>query len=332
MTNSTLEIIDYCPEYQPWFEKFNRDWIEKFFWMEPLDVEILQHPDKHIISKGGQIIMAKLDKEMAGTVALKYTSPGIYEFTKMAVDEKFRGQKIGEALALAAIEKAKALKAEKIILYSSTKLKPALALYRKLGFVEIPVDGPYKRSDIKMELLLDKNNSMFKIEIKKATKADAKLLRDMGEQTFCETFAEYNTANDMKLYIEKNFTIQKLNDELNEEHASFFIAHQNNTPLGYVKIRRGHESEDLKGKAFEIERLYATKEQIGKGVGKKLIEAAFEEGKRLGLRTVWLGVWEHNARAIAFYDKLGFKKFGAHTFMLGTDAQTDWLMKKELPL
>jgi ribosomal protein S18 acetylase RimI-like enzyme len=333
MTNSTLEIIDYCPEYQPWFEKFNRDWIEKFFWMEPLDVEILQHPDKHIISRGGHILMAKVDKEMAGTVALKYASAGVYEFTKMAVDEKFRGQKIGEALALAAIEKARALKAEKIILYSSTKLKPALALYRKLGFVEIPVDGPYKRSDIKMELLLDEKNARaFKIEIRRATKEDAKILRDLGEQTFCETFAEHNTAADMKLYTEKNFTIEKLNDELNEEQSSFFIAHRNNIPFGYVKIRIANEPEDLKGKAFEIERLYATKEQIGKGVGKKLIETAFEEGKRLGLKTVWLGVWEHNTRAVAFYEKLGFKKFGAHTFMLGTDAQTDWLLKKDLAL
>jgi ribosomal protein S18 acetylase RimI-like enzyme len=329
MTNPTLEIIDYIPEYQPWFEKFNRDWIEKFFWMEPLDVEILQHPDKHIISKGGQIIMAKLDKEMAGTVALKYISLGIYEFTKMAVDEKFRGQKIGEALALAAIEKAKALKANKIILYSSTKLKPALALYKKIGFVEIPVDGPYKRSDIKMELLLDKSS---KIEIRRATQGDAKLLRDLGEQTFCETFAEHNTSDDMNHYTGKNFTIQKLQNELSDEHSSFFIAFHDDTQLGYVKIRIGHEPEELKDKAFEIERLYATKTQIGKGVGKKLIETAFEEGKRKGLSTVWLGVWEHNTRAISFYEKLGFQKFGAHTFMLGTDAQTDWLMKKDLTL
>jgi ribosomal protein S18 acetylase RimI-like enzyme len=333
MTNSTLEIIDYCPEHQPWFEKFNRDWIEKFFWMEPLDVEILQHPDEHIINKGGSIIFAMLDKEMAGTVALKYVASDVYEFTKMAVDEKFQGKKIGEALAWAAIERARTLKANKIILYSSTKLKPALALYRKLGFVEIPVDGPYKRSDIKMELLLqDENSNTSKIEIRRATKTDANILRDLGEQTFCETFAEHNTAEDMHLYTEKNFTLQKLNEELNDAQSSFFIAHKNNIPFGYAKIRIGHEPADLKGKAFEIERLYATKEQIGKGVGKKLIETAFEEGKRKGLGTVWLGVWENNIRAIAFYEKLGFKKFGAHTFMLGADAQTDWLMKKDLTL
>jgi GNAT superfamily N-acetyltransferase len=98
--------------------------------------------------------MAIVDKEIAGTAAVKHVSPGVYEFTKMAVDEKFQGKKIGKAIAEAAIEWSKKSNALKIILYSNTKLIPAIAMYRKLGFVEIPVDGPYKRSDIKMELSL----------------------------------------------------------------------------------------------------------------------------------------------------------------------------------
>ena len=96
--------------------------------------------------------MASYENEIAGTVALKFVSPGIYEFTKMAVDEKFQGKKIGKTLAEVAIAQAKALDAGKIILYSNTMLETAITLYRKLGFVEVPVDGPYKRSDIKMEL------------------------------------------------------------------------------------------------------------------------------------------------------------------------------------
>ncbi|HYG02241.1 MAG TPA: GNAT family N-acetyltransferase [Chryseosolibacter sp.] len=150
----TTEIVSYAAEHQPYFEKFNRDWIEKYFWMEPIDFEVLQHPEEHIISKGGAILMAKVDKEIAGTVALKYVSPGVYEFTKMAVDEKFRGHKVGYALAIAAIEKAKSMGASKIILYSNTLLQTAITLYRKIGFKEIPLDGPYKRSNIKMEVEL----------------------------------------------------------------------------------------------------------------------------------------------------------------------------------
>lgn len=149
-----LSILEYKPEYQPWFEKFNRDWIEKYFWMEPVDFAVLQNPEEHIIKKGGSILMASCDKEMAGTVALKYVEPGVYEFTKMAVDEKFRGQKIGLLLSEAAIIKAKQLGACKIILYSNTVLAPAISLYRKLGFKEVPLDAVYERSDIKMELIL----------------------------------------------------------------------------------------------------------------------------------------------------------------------------------
>jgi GNAT superfamily N-acetyltransferase len=120
--------------------------------MEPVDVEVLQHPDQYIIEKGGAILMGTSNGEIAGTVALKFVDNNIYEFTKMAVDEKYRGQKIGRALGEEAIRKAKKLGAQKIILYSNTILAPAIELYRKLGFVEVPVDGPYKRSNIKMEL------------------------------------------------------------------------------------------------------------------------------------------------------------------------------------
>jgi N-acetylglutamate synthase-like GNAT family acetyltransferase len=151
---NNVKVFVYSEEYQPWFEKFNRDWIEKHFWMEPLDFQVLQHPDEHIIRKGGRIFMASCGKDVAGTVALKFVEPGVYEFTKMAVDEKFRGRSIGKALAHAAISEARALDASRIILYSNTLLQPAIELYRKLGFREIPVDGTYQRSNIKMELIL----------------------------------------------------------------------------------------------------------------------------------------------------------------------------------
>jgi len=149
-----VKILTYQPEHQAAFEKLNRDWIEKFFWMEPVDHEVLGNPEDHIIKPGGSILMAHYQNEIAGTVALKFVEAGVYEFTKMAVDEKFQGLKIGKQLAQAAIDKAKEKKAQKIILYSNTRLISAIALYRNLGFQEVPVDGPYKRSDIKMELLL----------------------------------------------------------------------------------------------------------------------------------------------------------------------------------
>lgn len=152
-----VKIIVYQASHQKYFESLNRSWIEKFFWMEPIDVAVLQNPDTHILQKGGQIFMAEYDGQVIGTVALKAVSENIFEFTKMAVDEKFQGIKAGEKLALAAIQYCLSKKARAIILYSNTKLIPAITLYRKLGFAEVPLDGIYERSDIKMELTLEED-------------------------------------------------------------------------------------------------------------------------------------------------------------------------------
>ena len=151
---NNLRIEDFRPEDQPWFEQLNRQWIEKYFRMEPVDVLVLEQPDGHIIRKGGAILMARYGKKVAGTVALKFVDEGVYEFTKMAVAPEFRGMGIGKALSDAAIRRARHLNANKIILYSNRILSPAIDLYRKIGFVEVPLDGPYMRSDIKMAMTL----------------------------------------------------------------------------------------------------------------------------------------------------------------------------------
>ena len=122
--------------------------------MESIDIEVLQHPEEYILKTGGTIFMGTYYKEIAGTAAVKFVEPGVYEFTKMAVDEKFQGKKIGKAIAEAAIEWAKIKGASRIILYSNRKLETAIAMYRKLGFKEVVLDAVYKRSDIKMELTL----------------------------------------------------------------------------------------------------------------------------------------------------------------------------------
>lgn len=149
-----IEIQNYQTHHQPYFEKLNRDWIEKYFWMEPIDFEVLQNPEAYILKPGGFIFMANFDNKIVGTVALKKVNEKVYEFTKMAVEDKHQGKKIGKILALTAIEKAKQLEAQRIILYSNTILSAAIYLYQSIGFKEVPLDGPYKRSNIKMELTL----------------------------------------------------------------------------------------------------------------------------------------------------------------------------------
>ena len=132
--NSEIKIVDYRPEHQPYFEKFNRAWIEKLFEMEPVDEWVLTNPDEAILEPGGAILMAEYDGVVAGTVGLRKVDEYTYEFTKMAVDENFRRKGIAEAICYASFRKAKELGAKQVILYSNTKNAGAIKLYEKDGF------------------------------------------------------------------------------------------------------------------------------------------------------------------------------------------------------
>jgi ribosomal protein S18 acetylase RimI-like enzyme len=152
---NSIKIVDYKPVHQPLFEKFNRYWIEKYFVMEPVDEFVLTNPEEALLKPGGAILMAEFEGEIAGTVALRKIDGTTYEFTKMAVDNKFQRKGIAEALSHASFKKAKALGAGKVILYSNSVLRPAISLYEKLGFEHVPVGNvEYKRSDVKMEILM----------------------------------------------------------------------------------------------------------------------------------------------------------------------------------
>ena len=146
-----ITIVDYQPEHQQYFERFNRHWIEKYFEMEPLDEFVLTQPEEAILKTGGAILMALYNGEVAGTVALRKLEGDVYEFTKMAVDENFQRKGIAEALSYASFKKAEELGATNVILFSNSALKPAITLYEKLGFKHLPIgNGEYKRSDVKM--------------------------------------------------------------------------------------------------------------------------------------------------------------------------------------
>ena len=151
-----INIIDYTSLHQPYFERLNRQWIEKLFVMEPLDEFVLTNPEEAILKPGGAILVAEYDGEIAGAVALRKLNELTYEFTKMAVDEKFRRKGIAEKLSFASFQKAKQLGAEKVILYSNTKNAAAIKLYEKIGFRHLPVEQDvYKRANVKMVIELE---------------------------------------------------------------------------------------------------------------------------------------------------------------------------------
>lgn len=153
----TVEIITFDKKYENDFYSLNKEWLETFFYVEPYDEEVLRNPEKYIINKGGYIFFVKLNDIVVGTVALMpIGNEGLFELTKMAVSPNYRGHKFGQKLMQHCIDYAKNIGLPKLILYSNTTLTNAIYIYRKYGFIEIPVEpnSPYKRSDIKMELLL----------------------------------------------------------------------------------------------------------------------------------------------------------------------------------
>jgi ribosomal protein S18 acetylase RimI-like enzyme len=147
-----ISIETYRPEYQPCFERFNKDWLEEYFSVEPVDQYVLEQPEEAILRDGGQILFAKYNGEIVGTVALLKMEPGVFELTKMAVDKPYRGIGAGKFLCANAIATARILGAKKIILYSQSILQPAINIYKALGFRDIPLDHKYQRADVKMEL------------------------------------------------------------------------------------------------------------------------------------------------------------------------------------
>ncbi len=151
-----IRIVDYRPVHQPYFERFNRQWIEELFEMEPVDEWVLTNPGKAIIEPGGAILMAEYIGVIAGTVGLRKIDDAVYEFTKMAVDENYRRKGIAEAISYASFRKAKALGAKRIILYSNRKSAAAIRLYEKIGFRHLDVEpGVYKRANVKMEISIE---------------------------------------------------------------------------------------------------------------------------------------------------------------------------------
>lgn len=168
--------------------------------------------------------------------------------------------------------------------------------------------------------------------IRTATAADALLIADLSHQTFYDTFAADNTKENMEKFLTKQFTKGKLMLEVGAPGNIFLLAYGDGELAGYAKLRASKGPLSLNsGNALELARLYAVRSMIGKGVGSLLMQTSIDTARSMGKDVIWLGVWEHNRRAIDFYQRWGFEKFDETDFLLGDDLQHDWLMKKEFP-
>ncbi len=168
------------------------------------------------------------------------------------------------------------------------------------------------------------------IIITTAAISDAELIADMSRQTFFDTFAKHNTQEDMDKFLSTQFTKKQLIAEVGADGNTFLLAYHNNIPAGYIFIKNNTHHTFPAANNLEICRLYASQAFIGKGIGKALMNAAIDIARSSSKENIWLGVWEHNQRAIDFYTAFGFQKFSEHDFILGDDIQRDWLMNLTL--
>lgn len=156
-------------------------------------------------------------------------------------------------------------------------------------------------------------------------------LQSIARETFYETFAGDNTEADMQQYLDEKFNLSALQSELANPDSLFFIAWENETAIGYMKLNTGAAQTELQETtSLEIERIYVRNAYHGKKVGQLLYDKAFEVAREKNKTSLWLGVWEENHKAIRFYEKNGFVPFDKHVFRLGDDEQTDVMMRKSI--
>ncbi len=170
----------------------------------------------------------------------------------------------------------------------------------------------------------------FSVKISVAEFADAEVIVDLSRKTFFETFASKNTKEDMDKYLDEKFNLGIVKTELNDAKTVFFLASIDEKVIGYSKSKQSKIPKEINDKALEIERLYVCKDHQNKKIGAILIQENIHHAIKNALDTIWLGVWEHNPKAIEFYERWGFEVFDKHVFVLGNDPQNDLLMKREV--
>lgn len=169
--------------------------------------------------------------------------------------------------------------------------------------------------------------------IQRATPEDASALAKLAADTFRDAFEAENDPRDMSDYIREAFSTEQVARELRDKDSAFLLAARSGSgePIGYAKLRAGRPEPCVGGaNPVELERIYVSSQVIGHGVGKQLMAACLEEARADHYKTLWLGVWEHNHRAVEFYKRWGFREVGTHTFQLGSDAQVDLVLELSL--
>lgn len=179
--------------------------------------------------------------------------------------------------------------------------------------------------------MIEQSELVSELVIRQAVLAEVKALVELAARTFYDAFAATNTPESMQAYMSSAFTVEQMTAELSDPHSTFLLAELAGQPVGYAKLVRGEVPECVNARpAIELSRLYVEQNVLGAGVGAALMQACLDTARQAGFQAIFLGVWEHNPRAQAFYRKWGFERVGEHVFQMGAEAQTDWWMMRAL--
>ncbi|MFF3922198.1 GNAT family N-acetyltransferase [Paenibacillus lactis] len=167
------------------------------------------------------------------------------------------------------------------------------------------------------------------INIRKCTLEDLAFLQDISVETFHETFKDQNSPENMKAYLDKAFNLNQLEREISNSFSEFYFIYYNGEIAGYLKVNTDNAQTEMMGHdSLEIERIYVKGQYQKLGLGKILLNKAMDIALARNKQNVWLGVWERNENAIAFYKKMGFVQTGSHSFYMGDEEQRDFIMTK----
>lgn len=169
------------------------------------------------------------------------------------------------------------------------------------------------------------------LNLQMCTLEDLEELQEISRETFYDTFGSVNKPEDIEAYMERAYAPEQLKQEMSETDSVFYFLYDNQEIVGYLKLNKdGAQTEPMGENALEVERIYIRPAYKRQGYGSYLIQKAENIALKMAKNKIWLGVWEDNDIALAFYSKRGFKQIGSHSFYMGEDEQVDLIMEKQL--
>ena len=172
---------------------------------------------------------------------------------------------------------------------------------------------------------------MNEVNIRTAVFNDIPMLVDFAWRSFYDTWNYMNTDEDLAMYRSQYFSDEIFTNEFQDHNISYYLAFENEMLVGYCKLRRNYAEGDLiYNRCIELQRMYVSHQTLRNGIGSLLMNHVIDIAFKENFEVMWLGVFEKNYRALAFYQKFGFEKYGSHDFVLGNDVTTDLLMMKPL--